>query len=258
MNWFHDNFWNLFGGIGASLVAAIIGWLMVRIRWRSDAPKTSVEARTLSNSAVASGSGNIQTPIQIHGARDVHIGHTSQSVPSAVPVQTTKPERSPYNIKFIGADVCSLEETVGGGGFIERGSQRNAIIVKFANVPRLDGENKTVTVKAVLIYTEGEGASERELLAIRGSWMNGDYFQADDLRHKLIVGMDTNKGFTVFENEEIHAHRSTYSRLQPHVLGGFTSGTVFIRLTSSYASLVLYEGYFSITTNPLTILPKSS
>jgi hypothetical protein len=257
VNWLSIHFWNLFGGLGASLVAAIVGWLMVR-PWRSDAPKGSVEA-PMSNASVASGAGNIQAPIQIHGARDVHIGQTAHSTPVVQPpVQAAKPERTPYNIKFIGADVCSLEETVGGGGFIERGSQRNAIIVKFANVPRLDGENKTVTVKAVLIYTEGEGVDRRELLAIPGNWINGDRFQADDLRHKLIVGIVTNRGFTAIEEEEIHAHRRNYSRLQPHQLAGFTSGTVFIRLTSSFASLVLYEGYFTVTKDPLSIVPKSS
>ena len=69
--------------------------------------------------------------------------------------------------------------------------------------------------------------------------------------------MNTNKGFTAFEEEEIRAHHRDFSRIQPHVLSGFNSGSVFIRLTSSYASLVLYEGYFSIATDPLNILPKS-
>ena len=139
MKWLSENYRFLFDGVGGAAVIWLLGWLFMR-------PKT--EKRSIRSSSIASGSGNIQTPIEIHSARDVHIAHLPAA--TQAPVQRAKPERSPYNnIKFIGAEVCSLEETIGSGRFIERGSQKNAIVAKFANVPRLAGENKTVTVKAV-------------------------------------------------------------------------------------------------------------
>ena len=158
------------------------------------------------------------------------------------------------NIKFIDSGVCSIEEAI-GGGFIERGLKQNAIGVRFANEPTVGRENRTVNIKAVLIFRDEEG---KEILDISGTWLNSDRFEADGIRHKLIVGIVTNKGFTALEEREVHAHRRTFYALQPHLLGGFTEATVFIRLTSSYAAIVLYEGHFTISTDPLSIVPKTS
>lgn len=255
-HWLTANYRWFFSGIGVLLIG-----LLAKFFLGTDKSSSAVKvgAPQLVASPVAHGDGNTQTPIQIHGARDVHIGHAPPTVPVVpAPIHRVNPERSVYNIRFIDAGVCSLEEVIGGGRFIERGSQRNAIAVRFANEPIVGGENRPLNVKAVLIYKEGEGGDERELLDIPGTWINGDRFEADGIRHKLIVGIVTNKGFTALEEREVHAHRRTFYALQPHLLGGFTEGTVFIRLTSSYAAIVLYEGYFTISTDPLSIVSKTS
>jgi hypothetical protein len=143
--------------------------------------------------------------------------------------------------------VFSLEEPVSGGRLVERGSQRNAIGIRFANEPTMHGENKTVIVKAVLIYKE----EERELLDIRGSWVNSDSFEADGIRHKLIAGIVTNIGFVAIEPGD----RKQHIRTRAHVLKEFTSGTLFVRLTNLFTAKIIYEGHFAITTDPLSIVP---
>lgn len=133
MNWFADNFWKLFDGLGASLVAALLGWAMVRFSSRSDPPNTTVRDFPLSNSSVASGSGN---PIQIHGAREVHIGQ-SVSTESKPAIVATSP-----NLQYAGSRTKQIfispvprEGISDPSNDHQRENALQALVLKFENHP---------------------------------------------------------------------------------------------------------------------------
>ena len=144
---------------------------MVRFSGRSDAPKTSVQNSPLSNSPVASGSGNIQTPIQIHTARDVHIGPAPPAIPISQPEPAPETRQRPLpNIVLAGAHTVGVSQ-VSQGVWSDTYPVQNAFIVEFTNEARIGRQNVGGLVKAQLSFSNGA----KELRRITGCWLNQRY-----------------------------------------------------------------------------------
>ncbi len=108
------------------------------------------------------------------------------------------------------------------------------------------------TVKAHLIYRAGE----KEMLRIRGSWLDGfdlARFNANETR-SLILGVGENDEFcavetvrkTVAGSDRLETRLARIAPVPPKL-------SVLVQVMDADGRSVLYEGEFAIGTNPLTI-----
>jgi len=178
--------------------------------------------------------------------------------PGAAPARPPVPhkiEEPLPNIRYVGADPVSLREDLHGCGLVEEGSRQNALIIRFANEARLDAQNLTARVKAVLIYRHGQSETD-----VAGSWLyeNSDLsdFEPDSRRHKLIAGVVIDGELAAITGERVVAHRRNWYLSDKHSLKGFQTGVLFVQLTDVWTRRVLYQGEFEISVEPLRITPR--
>jgi hypothetical protein len=199
----------------------------------------------------ASGSANAQILGDIH-ARDVHIG-LSSPIPRTVASAPREPRRLFPNIECMGGETISLVDD--GRGLVEKGSARNAIVIRFANDARPGVKNVGAPVKAALRYLDGP----KEVCAFTGCWLeqHRDYanFRVDG-RYTLVAGLVVNGDLAAPTKCEIHAHMRDYFLPDLKPLGNFRAGTLLVRLTNADSGDWLYEKQFKVNVNPLTITPS--
>jgi hypothetical protein len=172
-----------------------------------------------------------------------------------LPLAESEPakERPRPNIRCIGGDIVSLEESP--GGIVERGSTQNGIVIRFSNDAKPSAQNVGAPVKASLRYLDGD----IELCAITGCYWIGHYedfatFQVEG-RYKLLAGMLINGTLTLLAKRRINAHRRTYFDVETHPLKNFQAGTLVVRLTNADNGDWLFERHFAVNVSPLTIEP---
>ncbi len=255
MRWISDNYKWLFDGVAGAAIIALIVYLLQR--WVRRSPEAtaiaSVQESSGTNSPVARGSNNTQT---VH-APTIHAQTVNYGNSPAAPTASAPPpkfQKAMPNVQYIGAETVSIR-TDSYQEFLEGGSEQNAIVIRFANEARPGAQNLSAWVKAVLIYRYGQ-----KEIDVAGSWLDAAsdviVLQPDSRRHKLIAGMVIDGEFAAITGKDFVAHRRTWHRSDNHPLKGFQAGTVFVQLTDTHRSDVLYQGEFDVSLNPLRITPK--
>ena len=130
-----------------------------------------------------------------------------------------------------------------------------AAVIQFKNEPQKDSAmNKGAVAKAVLIYR----ASEKEILRINGSWVDGHdqaKLNVNDTRG-LILGVGGSEGFRVLEAVRMKVNASERVEIRPARFEPIPPKfNVLVQLTDATGQVLLYEGEFAIRTNPLALAP---
>jgi hypothetical protein len=167
--------------------------------------------------------------------------------------ESAKIESRRPNIKCIGADTVSIEADV-FFGWVERGSAQNAVVIRFRN-GEIGSRTGRAGVNAVLTYKEGP----TEIASMMGYWLEtqcGDAYCEGDARLTLLTATVINGEFIVYEGQ----HRLRHNVRPPiaHVLKKFVTGTIVVRLTDLFSQCVVYDHEFTVTKNPLSIVPNPS
>ena len=247
----------LFSGVLVTAAVAVIGYYLREwrtLRGESGKAQLTAQGSKVDRSAVASGASVTQT------IGDTHHHHYPKAAPSQppatqAPIPTPKYVEPLPNVRYIGADVISLQ-TNSFGALVEGGSLQNAIAIRFSNEARQDRQNITARIKAVLIYRYANNEHD-----VDGLWIGEGRlaeFSPDSRRHKLLAGMIFNGAFNIVTGEKISHFRKDFYVPDYRMLQNLQSGTVSVQLTDVLRSRLLYEGEFQIGINPLRISPKTA
>jgi hypothetical protein len=109
-----------------------------------------------------------------------------KSFPLSALTKSPKVEARISNIRYVGADAVSIENSF-PLGWIERGSTQNAIVIRF-RTGELYSQTKRVCLNAMLTYKD----ELTEIANIMGYWRevkSGDGYSEGDCRRTLIAGM---------------------------------------------------------------------
>jgi hypothetical protein len=253
VTWITDNWKILFSGVLGTAVVAVIGhylreWHSSR-KVRVPASLTAQGAR-VDRTAVASGATINQT------IGDTHHHHypspnppeTSEAVPAA------EPETVRANIKITGCRTVPIRTGLDGSFYqpdaIGAGDQ--ACIVAVTNDARRAGPNIGATVKATLIFRDGQ----QEILRGMGCWLGqlSGYvqFRVDD-SYNVVVSVRINANFSVPTKRRVvygvgHVSFPTDPNyLEPDRM------TVAVRLTDGDTGDLYDEKEFEVSSNPLGI-----
>jgi|ERR1700722_10182035 len=213
-----------------TIIGVIIAWLQLR---KKDPPTTSLKQSPVEGSAIISGSYN---QVLIHPA---------PVSPQPLP---PKAERPKANIRYIDASTIFL------GDRSDEKRLENAIVIRFANDARPGMRNVEVSVKATVIYFDGE----KEICAVTGYWMdeNRDYarFKVDG-RYTLLAGRVMRDELQAPTKYRTFAHNREYFQEENEPVINFKTGILLVRLTDENTGEWLDEKKFRITLNPLSIEP---
>jgi hypothetical protein len=165
--------------------------------------------------------------------------------------QYVKVEPRSSAVKYVGADAVSIENSF-LLGWIERGSTQNALVLRF-RTGELHSKTGRVFLNATLTYKDGL----TEIANILGHWRevkSCDGYSEGDCRLTLIAGMLAHGEFVVYEG--LHMKPGGDNLPIPHVLKDFIRGTLSVRVTDLFNPKFVYECEFTVTKNPLSIVPK--
>lgn len=222
-------------GVGFAALAVFLAWLQLR---KKDPPTTSLKQSPVEGSAIISGSNN---QINFHPSPVL-----APPQPTRLRIEHSR-ERAKANIRYIDALTICL-----GDPFHK--SPKNAPAIRFSNDARPDVENVAASVKAKLLYFDGE----KEIHAVTGNWLDESadyaYFQIDGL-YTLVVGQVIRGKFHTLTKRKHHT--GLYDVFQPEVepLENFQTGTVIARLTNANTGKWILEKRFKISVDPLSIEP---
>ena len=241
MDWIQNHYALL--GLLLTAVGVVFAWLQLG---KKEPAVTQIEDGSKTNSTVAGGSGNM--PIAIHSEGNVVFNH-----PLPTPAQPTPEKIEPRrpNIRFIAATTTSIEDH--RQELVECGSRRNAIVIRFRNEAK-GTQTAGASVRALLVYKDGQN----EIHSVKGFWIETQsnlYRCKVDDKLTVIAGLLIGGGLVAYESQT-HVFSRSHYELHPHVLTGFELGGLFVRLTNADNGDVLYEGGFTVTKNPLGIVPK--
>jgi hypothetical protein len=225
-------------GVGFAALAVFLAWLQLR---KKDPVSTSLNKSAADNSAIISGSHN---QVVIH---PVSPGAGAQPQQLATPKIERVPERPKANIQYIDAFTMCL-----GDPFDK--SPKNALAIRFSNDARPDVENVAASVRAKLLYFDGE----KEIHAVTGNWLDEPrdyaYFKIDG-RYTLVVGQVIRGKFHTLTKRKHHTGLHEFFQPEAEPLENFQTGTVIARLTNADTGKWIFEKRFKITVDPLSIEP---
>jgi hypothetical protein len=214
VNWLSDNWRLLFDGVGGTAVVTFIGylckqWWESRHRPSGEGATLMAERATVSDSPVASGSGNTQN---INSPTTINV-----SLPHPSPVQAAtalQPQPKPrHNIEFIEAKSVQAHSGVKDGKIHESPQglgEFHVGVVCFRNEPVVGKRVQEPTLKSHIIY---KGKNGEEITDVpRGVWLGelGEttVFESGKKKCLIIFLLSNLDTFKKLWNEEYHSETS--------------------------------------------------
>jgi class 3 adenylate cyclase len=195
-----------------------------------------------------------------------HKGKQSQATISGAPAPVISPVfaravtapmtaiKTGPNIRVTDLRTMQIAALGAGGKWTAHTPGQMGVVLQLTNDVRRGGApNESTTAKATVIYRVGD----RETLRIKGSWLDGfdlARFNVGDT-HSLIVGVMGNNEFSALETVRTSVTGS--DRIETRLARFFPippKTTVLVQLMDADGKSLLYEGEFSIGTEPLTIV----
>jgi class 3 adenylate cyclase len=158
------------------------------------------------------------------------------------------------NINVTDLHTVQIAALGGVGKWTAHKSGQVGVVVQFTNAAPRGAQNAGATAKAFLIY-QFEG---KEKLRVKGSWLDGydlARFNVND-SHGLIVGISVNNELCAVET--VRTSGTGPERIETRLVHFNPAPSrldVLVQLTDADGGVVLYEGQFAISTNPLTVTP---
>jgi hypothetical protein len=240
ITWIHQNYeWLTLVVAVVTTLIALIAWLLPKAT-KNEGLNIGLKDSALSNSPITAGSHNTQMV-----GHNVYIGS-----PAAEP-KPEAPKRRPH-LTCINAVVGSIHEP-SPGEFIERDSNENAIIIRFANDSKQGDVNAGTAVKALVAYLDGE----KEISGTNGYWLEDfrDYasFRVDDRRSLLAGILVKGELLALHRNRVTVAINSEAFPVETKRLTNFQKGFLLVKLTDANNGDFLHEAKFTVQMNPLSI-----
>jgi hypothetical protein len=249
VNWLLDNWKTLFDGVAGAALLGIIGYLLKRwIEPKGPPSGLTAQGAKVSESPVASGTGNIQRV----NSPNIYINPPNAAIqkPQAAEPKTVKP---PHLLSAGLTRTVPILRTKEDKFYVHHDG-RPAVLARFNNEPNEAGKGKQVTAKARIVYFDDNG---EELCRLNdGCWLeerlNAKRFDYDE-SHELMLCSVIEGVLHAFTNvrveENIYAEEDPGSDIWPVLR--FTSGTVDVRLTNKYTGEVLNHSIYTLTIDPL-------
>jgi hypothetical protein len=243
----------VFSGVGVLALGLIIEW----VRRRSHGDGITAQGAKVSESPVASGTGNIQ---RVNSPNIYNINPPNAVIPKPH-AEDPKAVKSPQRLSTGLTRTVPIRPT-GDDTFAVASKGASAVLARFTNEPNEAGKGVRVTAKARIIYFDDNGA---ELCRLNdGCWLeerlNAKTFDYDE-SHELMLCFVNEGVLNAFTNvrvqENIYAEEDPGTGAIP-IPGFTTTGTVDVRLSNKYTGEVLNHSIYTLTTDPLKAMLKTT